>query len=142
MKKLIFTIQIAAPRQVVWDTMLQPETYSQWTAAFCEGSYYKGSWEAGSDILFLSPSGEGMKAVIAENRPGEFVSIRHFGCVSNETVEPITEPAFENYTFRDVEGGTELRVEMDSPDQYETMFQDMWPRALQLLKALCESNRS
>lgn len=142
MKKLHFTIRIAAPRQVVWDTMLQPETYSKWTAAFCDGSYYKGSWETGSDILFLSPSGEGMKAVIAENRPGEFISIRHFGCVSNENVEPITEPAFENYAFRDVEGGTELSVEMDSPDQYEAMFQDMWPRALQLLKALCESNRS
>jgi len=142
MKKLHFSIRIDAPRQLVWDTMLQPETYSQWTAAFCEGSYYKGSWETGSDIVFLSPSGEGMKAVIAENRPGEFLSIRHFGCVSNEKVEPITEPAFENYAFRDVEGGTELGVEMDSPDQYEVLFQDMWPRALQLLKALCESHRS
>jgi uncharacterized protein YndB with AHSA1/START domain len=142
MKKLHFTIRIDAPRQLVWDTMLQPETYSQWTAAFCEGSYYKGSWEAGSDILFLSPSGEGMKAVIAENRAGEFLSIRHFGCVTNEAVEPITEPAFENYAFRDVEGGTELGVEMDSPDQYEAMFQDMWPRALQLLKALCESHHA
>ncbi len=142
MKKLSFTIRIAAPRQVVWDTMLEPATYSQWTAAFCEGSYYKGSWETGSDILFLSPSGEGMKAVIAENRPGEFLSIRHFGCVSNGKEEPITEPAFENYTFRDVEDGTELRVDMDSSDQYEAMFQDMWPRALVLLKALCESHRS
>lgn len=142
MKTLHFSVVIHALRQRVWDTMLQPETYSQWTAAFCEGSYYKGSWETGSDILFLSPSGEGMKAVIAENRPGEFVSIRHFGCVTHENVEPITEPAFENYSFRDVEDGTELRVDMDSPDQYEAMFQDMWPRALLRLKALCESHRS
>ena len=137
MKKLHYTIQIDAPRQLVWDTMLQPETYSQWTAAFCEGSRYEGSWEAGSDILFLGPGGEGMKAVIAENRPGEHLSIRLLACIGKEKEDPITEPAFENYTFRDVEGGTELRVDMDCSEAYEAMFEDMWPRALQLLKTLC-----
>lgn len=138
MKTLHYTITIAAPRQLVWDTMLAPETYKQWTAAFCEGSYYQGSWEKGSTILFLSPSGEGMKAVIAENRPLEHLSIRHLACFSADKEDPINGPSFENYTFCDVDGGTELLVDMDCFEQYEAMFQDMWPRSLSLLKDLCE----
>jgi uncharacterized protein YndB with AHSA1/START domain len=143
MKTLHYSITIQAPRQVVWDTMLQPETYRKWTAGFCEGSRYEGSWEKGATILFLGPNGEGMKAVIAENRPLEHVSIRHLSCFTKEKEEPITEPAFENYTFRDVDGGTELLVDMDSfEEQYEAMFQETWPRSLGLLKTLCEEGQT
>lgn len=141
MKTLHFTIRIEAPRQVVWDTMLSLETYRQWTAAFCEGSYYEGSWEEGAAIRFLGPSGEGMRAVIAENVHLQRISIRHLDCFTKEKEEPVTDPTFENYTFRDVPGGTELLVDMDSPETYEAMFQEMWPRALQLLKALCEKSQ-
>lgn len=138
MKTLHYTITIAAPRQLVWDTMLGPETYKQWTAAFCEGSHYEGSWDKSSTMLFLSPSGEGMKAVIAENRPLEHLSIRHLACIMGGKEESFPEPSFEKYTFREVDGGTELLVDMDSLEQYEAMFQDMWPRSLALLKGLCE----
>jgi len=138
MKSLHYSITIHASRQVVWDTMLQPDTYSQWTAGFCEGSRYEGSWEKGSSILFVGPTGEGMKAMIAENRTPEYLSIRHLACFTKEKEDPFTEPSFENYTFREVEGGTELLVDMDGFEQYEEMFQEMWPRSLRLLKALCE----
>ena len=76
MKKLHFTIQIDAPRQLVWDTMLQPETYTLWTAGFCEGSRYEGSWEKGASILFLGPDGEGMKAVTIRVNDVEGVGAR------------------------------------------------------------------
>jgi len=123
---------------MVWDTMLAPETYRQWTAAFCEGSHYEGSWDEGSAIRFLGPSGEGMRAVIAQNRKHKHLSIRHLACIGIGKEAPITEPIFENYTFRDAEGGTDLLVEMDCFGPYETMFREMWPRSLALLKALCE----
>jgi uncharacterized protein YndB with AHSA1/START domain len=138
MKTLHYFITIHAPRQVVWDIMLQPDTYQRWTAGFCEGSRYEGSWEKGASILFLGPNGEGMKSVIAENRPLEHLSIRHLSCFTKEKDDPFSEPAFENYTFREVDDGTELLVDMDCFEQYEAMFEEMWPRSLELLKALCE----
>lgn len=141
MKTLHYAITIRAPREVVWDTMLSPETYKQWTAAFCDGSYYEGSWEQGASIRFLGPSAEGMKAVIAENVHNQRISIRHLACFTKEKEDLITEPVYENYTFRDVAGGTELLVDMDCLEPYEAMFQDMWPRALQLLKSHCEKNQ-
>jgi uncharacterized protein YndB with AHSA1/START domain len=139
MKKLHYTITIDAPRKLVWDTMLAPGTYRQWTSAFCEGSYYEGSWEKGSTIRFLSPSGEGMRAEIAENRPLEYISIHHKANIMKEGEVEFTEPAFENYTFRDSGQGTELQVDVDTEEKYEAMFADMWPRSLASLKALCES---
>jgi uncharacterized protein YndB with AHSA1/START domain len=139
MKKLHYTIIIDAPRELVWDTMLAPDTYRQWTAAFCEGSYYEGSWEKGSTIRFLSPSGEGMRAEIAENRPLEHISILHKAAITPEGEVEFPESAFENYTFRDSGQGTELQVDMDIDEKHEAMFAGLWPRSLALLKALCES---
>ena len=55
MKKLHCSIEINAPVKKVWDTMLEDATYRQWTGAFNPGSFYKGSWEKGSKILFLGP---------------------------------------------------------------------------------------
>ena len=69
MKTVRHSITIRAPREAVWDAMLGPETYRAWTAPFCEGSYYEGSWNTGDRIRFLGPGGAGgMTSVIAESR--------------------------------------------------------------------------
>jgi hypothetical protein len=36
--------------ELVWETMLSPDGYRVWTAAFTEGSYFSGSWEQGQKI--------------------------------------------------------------------------------------------
>ena len=43
MEKLHFSISIKAPKEKVWDTMLNDVTYRQWTSVFNPpGSYYEG----------------------------------------------------------------------------------------------------
>lgn len=138
MKRLHFSIVIRAPRHQVWDIMLAPETYQQWTVPFCEGCYYEGTWDQGATMRFLGPTGEGMLAQIAENRLHEFLSIRHLSCTQNGVEKIFPDPIFENYTFRDHAEGTELAVEMDTNAEHEAMFSEMWPHSLQLLKAICE----
>lgn len=148
MKKLQFGILIQAPRRAVWETMLGPETYKKWTAPFMEGSYYEGSWEQGERIRFLGPGGSGgMTAVIAENRPHEYLSIKHLGVVKDGVDDTESDevkswaPAFENYHLADEAGGTRLRVELDITDEFEQYMNDTWPLALSALKSLCESTR-
>lgn len=144
---LEFTIDIQAPRAAVWDAMLGPETYKAWTAPFCEGSYYEGSWEQGRKIRFLTPSGEGMVAEIAENRRHEFVSIRHLGEITPGGAEDVSSdkvrswaPAYENYRFEDLPGGaTRVRVTVDSLPDYLEFMQLTFPKALQELKLICEA---
>jgi hypothetical protein len=144
MKKLHFAVTIGAPRPQVWDTMLGPETYKAWTAPFCEGSYFEGSWVKGGKIRFLAPYGSGMTSVIADNRMHEYISIRHLGYVRDGVDDTESEdvrswtPAFENYTFRDVAGGTQVDVDADVAPEFEQFMLETYPQALAKLKAICE----
>lgn len=150
MQTLHFSIIINAPVEKVWDTMLGDATYRKWTEVFNPGSYYKGSWDKGSEIRFLGPNPEtgkegGMISRIAENRTHEFVSIEHIGMVEDGVDDTTSEkvkawlPAYENYTFVSKDGGTEVKVDLDTVDEYADMFNDMWPKSLESLKKLCES---
>jgi hypothetical protein len=144
MKTLKFETTIDAPRARAWQTMLGPQTYQAWTSAFCEGSYYTGSWDQGAEIRFLSPTGDGMISMIAENRPHEFVSIRHLGVIEHGVEDTTSEkvrawaPAYENYRFSDVPGGCLVTVTVDIVPEYEQYMLDTFPKALALLKGLCE----
>lgn len=143
-KRLHFSVVIAAPPAKVWSTMLEQESYREWTRAFCEGSYYEGSWERGARIRFLAPGGEGMVAEIAECRPHEYVSIRHLGVLANGVEDTTSEtvrawaPAYENYTLEPVPEGTRLVIDQDVTAEYEAMMGEMWPKALARLKGMCE----
>lgn len=143
-KRLRFEIAIDAPRELVWTTMLDSDSYQVWTAPFCEGSRFEGSWEQGEKIHFLDPGGSGMSSVIAENRRPEFISIRHLGEI-NKGVEDLESdrvrawaPAFENYTFLATPEGTQLVVESDVTEEWEAAMREAWPKALAVLKRLCE----
>jgi uncharacterized protein YndB with AHSA1/START domain len=146
MKTLHFSTLIHAAPEKVWNTMLALDTYRIWTAEFAEGSYFEGSWAKGERIRFLGPGGGGgMSAVIADNRPYEFMSIKHLGYIK-DGVEDTTSaevlswaPAFENYTLSARGTDTELKVDMDIIEAYEDYMAKTWPKALASLKALCES---
>lgn len=148
MEKLHFSIDIEASREKVWDTMLGEKTYPQWTEAFAPGSHYEGSWNKGDKVHFLAPddSGEmsGMVSRIKENRKPEYLSIEHLGFIKDGKEDTSSDEvkkwagALENYTFTEENGKTEVLVDMDSDEEYEEMFQEMWPKALQRLKELAE----
>ncbi|MDP3964300.1 MAG: SRPBCC domain-containing protein [bacterium] len=149
MQKLHYSITINAPKEKVWHTMLDDATYRQWTAAFNPGSYYKGSWEEGSKIVFLGPDPRtgkegGMVSRIAENRPYDFISIQHVGIIQDGVEDTSSDeakkwtPAFENYTFNEKNGMTEVAVDMDSAESMADEFSRMWPEALKRLKELAE----
>lgn len=145
MKKLRFSIDINAPTKQVYSTMIQADSYKEWTAPFCAGSYYEGSWQAGSKIKFLSPEGSGMLAEIAENKADEYISIRHVGFIRDGIEDTESEevlswlPAYENYRFIQQGNTTRVEVDIDVIEQYEKYMNDTWPTALSVLKRLCEA---
>lgn len=146
MNTLKFSITINAPRQKVWDTMLEDATYREWTKPFNETSYYKGDWSEGSKILFLGTdkNGEnedGMISRIAKNIPLEYISIQHLGVIENGIEKRWEEGSegFENYSFKEKEGSTVVDIELTNlPDSYLDMMNTMWPKALEILKTLSE----
>lgn len=143
---LHFEISINAPVEKVWKTMLEHPTYEEWTKEFEPTSTYEGSWEKGSKMKFISSeSGEGMSSEIEENIPGKFISVRHVGVIKKDGTEDTESdevkkwaPSYEKYTFEEKDGGTLLKIDMDSAPQYKEMFLTLWPKALQVLKATSE----
>lgn len=138
-----YEITIAAPVETVWETMFDPESYTKWTAAFFEGSYFEGTWEQGEPMYFLAPGGDGMVSEIAENRPHEVMSIRHLGYVVDGVEDTTSEsvrtwaPSYETYRFESVPGGTKVTIHQDSMAGYEAVMDSVWPRALAALESLC-----
>ncbi|HSU29274.1 MAG TPA: SRPBCC domain-containing protein [Chitinophagaceae bacterium] len=146
MEKQTFKTLINAPREKVWKTLWGKNSYPSWTAAFTEGSHVETDWKKGSKAFFLDAKNEGMVSTIAENKPNEFMSIKHLGFVKNGIEDIDSEEsrkwagALENYKLTTVNGKTELTVEMDITDEYREMFMKTWPRALDRVKELAEKN--
>jgi uncharacterized protein YndB with AHSA1/START domain len=148
-ERLTFTTDIDAPAHAVWSTMLDDETYREWTGAFHEGSYYVGGWNTGDRIRFVGPSDDGtadggMFGVIEESRRDEYVSIRYEGEVVDGVDDTESEMSkaiagsHEIYTFSESGGVTTLTVELDTLPEYRDVMADMWPPALEALKKLAE----
>jgi hypothetical protein len=144
MQKMQFQTIIAANPKKVWDILWNDESYREWTSVFSEGSKAETDWEEGSKVLFLDGKGQGMVSMIAAKRPVEFMSFRHLGVVK-DGVEDTTSPevkewagSTENYTLADVNGGTELTVEMDLSEQWKEYFEKTFPKALDKIKEIAE----
>lgn len=149
MKTLHFSTTIEAPKEKVWHTMLDDAPYRDWTSAFSPGSYYRGDWSEGSKILFLGPDPSGggdggMVCRVAENRPYDFISLSYLGIVKDGVEDTSSEAArrwangFENYTFREQDGATGVRVDLQVAEDMAPMFDETWPGALARLKVLAE----
>jgi hypothetical protein len=146
MQKQQFDITINAPREKVWNILWGNESYPQWTSVFSEGSRVETDWNEGSQVLFLGSENEGMVAKIETKRPNEFMSFKHLGTVKNGVIDTESKQtkewagALENYTLKNVDGKTELTVDMDITDEHKDYFMKTWPQALQKLKEMAEKN--
>ena len=147
-EKISYEIQINAQAEKVYQRMIGDETYKEWTAEFNPTSRFEGNWEKGSKIRFIgtSEAGEigGMVARIRENIPNEYISIQHLGEIKGDqeitTGEAVESWAgvLENYHFIPNNGGTLVKVEMNTNEDFKSYFEETWPRALNKLKEVCE----
>lgn len=144
-----FEIRINAPLEKVYKTMIDKAHFTSWTAAFNPTSRFEGSWDKNADIDFIgcdeNGNEGGMVSRIRENMPGRFISIEHLGMwlEGKKVLEgPMVEGwkgAFENYTFVPEGNGTLLIIDMDSNLEMEAYFKEMWPKALDKLKEICQA---
>lgn len=150
MEKIKFETTINAPVQKVYSTMLADATYRQWTAEFNPTSSYEGRWETGAKMLFVGINSEGKKegmvSRIKEAAANKYIGIEHLGILQNEqeiTSGPAVEGwagSMEEYFFTETNGQTLLKVQMDANEDFKAYFESTWPKALNKLKSICESN--
>jgi hypothetical protein len=146
MNRMQFSIDIKAPREKVWDTIIGAETYRQWTSVFSPDSHVDTDWKEGSKAIFGDGKGNGMVSMIEKNIPNQFLSIKHLGVIKNGVEDTESEEvklwagALENYTLEENNGTTTLRIDMDSNEDFIDFFTNTWPKALEKVKEISESN--
>lgn len=145
MKTLFYSIKINAPKEKVWNTMLEKESYKKWAKAFSPESQYDGEWKQGNHMNFFDPNMGGTKALLKIVDSSNKILAKHVALLSKDGVEESESEiakkwlgAEEEYTFTEKDGSTELEIEIKTHEDFVQMFDDGWDKALKLLKDLCE----
>ena len=144
LQKLEFRIEIAAPKEKVWQILWEDKTYRHWTSVFSEGSYALSDWNEGSSIKFLGPGGSGMYSRIEKMVPNEKMYFTHLGEVKEGMEQPETPEtkawagAQENYSLQEQSGSTLLQVSIEVTEGHLGFFRETFPRALEKVKLLAE----
>jgi hypothetical protein len=145
MKKLEYTIEIAAPKEKVWNVLWNDQSYRDWTRVFHDGSYAVSDWKEGSRIHFLTGDGRGMYSSIAKLIPNEYMWFVHHGeVIGFEEVPPNEktkswEGGTENYSLSEAHGVTTLAVSHDTVPEFEAYLQEKFPLAMAEIKRLAEA---
>lgn len=144
MKELQFLSEIHAPREKVWDTLWQDETFREWASIIDPGTYMAGELKEGSEVQFISAeNGYGVTSLVDKLVPGEFLLLRH-QADTQEAGEQEREKEWtggqESYALTEKGGVTSLLVTFDVPLELETYFTDNYPKALARVKVLAERN--
>lgn len=140
MEKLQFNIQINAEPEKVWSILWDDFSFRQWTSAFTEGSFYQGNLEENSIIKFLDPQNNGMFSKIVKLVPNEEIIFLHLGEIYNGVEAPQNwGDATERYILTENENITDLKVEIQTSDEFKTFFEEKFPNALLNVKHLSEN---
>ncbi len=145
MKKIMFRISIAATKQKVWKTMLHPDNYREWVNAAWPGSFYEGGWREGENLRFISEDGSGTLATLADYKPYDYIFAKHIAVLNAGGIEDRDSDiakgwigTTEAYQFTEDKDATTLTVKLNINPEWEKMFDDGWPKALEKLKEICE----
>ena len=139
MKKLNFKVQINAPREKVWQVLWEDKTYREWTSVFAPDSHAESDWKEGSPIRFYDGKGNGMYSLIEKKIGFTQMTFKHLGELKDGKETPSNwDDARENYFLTEMNGQTELKVGLDSIEEFENYFKEVFPKALQLVKQISE----
>ncbi|WP_312285284.1 SRPBCC family protein [Chryseobacterium gleum] len=145
METLSYETVIDAPMQKVWDILWSPETYSEWTRYFAEGSIMKSDWKVGGKTYFVNASGEGMISTIDSLDEPRQVVFKHLGMIDKEGHEDIHSKevmewsgSFEKYFLIDFDGKTKLHTEVQVEKEWQDHLNTGFTKGLMIVKSLAE----
>jgi uncharacterized protein YndB with AHSA1/START domain len=142
MNQLEFSIDIHAPKETVWDTLWQDETFRDWAGLIDPGTYMVGELIEGNEVQYISAeNGYGVTSLVAKVVPNEFLLLKHQADTQDTgTRERAKEwtGGEESYTLTEQDGITTLQTAFDVPSNQEAYFNDAYPKALERVKQLAE----
>ena len=140
-----FSIEIHAPKEMVWDTLWQDETFREWASIIDPGTYMVGELKEGNEVQYISAeNGYGVTSLVEKLVAGEFVLLRHSSDTQDIGKRERTKEwtgGEESYALAEKDGITTLTVAFDVPTKMEAYFQVHYPKALERVKVLAERNK-
>ena len=139
------SIEINAPKEKIWEVLVNDKFIRAWYAEFSEGSHAETDWKVGGKALFKDNTGNGLVGKVIINKPSEIISVEYQG---------ILNAGFEDYESelaRNVKGGhetyrlsgkgalTDLSIECDMAEEHLESMSLLWVKALKKIKELSES---
>jgi len=142
MKELVFSVIIHAPKEKVWVTLWDDETFRDWSSNIDEGTYILGDLVKGNEIQFISSiNGYGVTSLVAELVPNQYILFKH-ALDTKETGSQVREKQWtggsESYTLHEMNGLTTLNLRSEIPDELVDLFMIALPNALNRIKYLAE----
>lgn len=145
-KEIRKSVEIEAPKEKVWEVLLQDKYIQEWYAVFSETAKVETDWQTGSKALFTDCTGNGTICTIAESKPGEALLLEFTGIIKNGLEDLESEEAQaikgarEQYRLSQQNGTTTLSVLSDMAAVYFDHMAAKWEAALQKIKELAEKN--
>lgn len=139
------SIRINAPREIVWEVLVNDAYNENWFAEFAPGTTAKTDWEIGSKVIFADESNNGMIGKIIGNEPFEGLSIEHLGMLSDgkedyeSTMAKQMKGALEIYKLTVENSIVKLEIAADMGADYYFQMAESWEKALHKIKHLAES---
>jgi hypothetical protein len=144
MEHLRFSVCIDASPEKIWRILWSPDTYTEWTKFFAEGSKIQSDWTVGGRTLFMDSNGDGLIATILVYLPNCSVIFQYQGLLQ-DGVEDLTSPEvqqwqglLEQYSLEEVDGKTILSVELETTEDYKYMMEQAFEQGLQRVRELAE----
>lgn len=146
MQQICGSITINAPKQKVWEVLLDDRYTRRWYAEFSEGTYAITDWKVGSKAIFTDASQSGLIGTILLNKPEEELVIEYEGVLTDG------KEVYDSGEAKSVKGGkekylltvnddqTQLSIECDMSKEVYEFMNAAWKKALQKIKELSESD--
>ena len=138
------SIGIHAPKEKVWDVLINPKFVSTWVSEFSEGSRVEADWDVGGTVLYKDRAGNGLKARVTDNRPNRLLKVVHESILNHGVEDPESDdlPKWrgckEAYLLSEKGSVTTLSIESEVPEEYFESFKSLWDKSLQKIKELAE----
>lgn len=141
------TIELNAPKEIVWNVLLHDEFTRIWYSEFSAGSHADTDWSVGSKAIFSDDSHSGLIGKVIANQPCELLSVQYTGQLIHgvedydSAIAKDVQGGLETYRLSEKNGKTLLATECDMNEDFFETMSEAWDRALQTIKQLAESQK-
>ncbi len=142
------SIDINAPKQQVWNILVEDEYTRGWYSEFSPGSHVETDWKEGGKAVFSDHTNCGMVAKIIANKPLEELAFEYTGFLKDGVEDYESEGAKamkggkEIYILKGENGTTHLDIASDMGDEWFDSMSVAWDKALQKVKQLAEGKKT